>query len=308
MVVAINGVATGRHVLQRLKRQAVEDGVLRRPVGTNHCVLVLITLELRGLDRTSFETSLQGGNGRRHLGPHVDQIIATIATDNVNVATRGRDTRNVNSVTGLDDSPDLLGVAVNQGNFTSITQGDGENVGQVDVVHLLGRTLVDRDQQLPATLDVCKAPLRGRFGRHLEVGSHVDDLLLGQNVVEVDHAAFGTVGDDFLQTALAELGRVRRLKVLTGRTLAQHAVAASATLEIQLASFGLVSSRQGRCSGGSGGRGGSSFLLCRGGKGGRYSQRQSSQQKGVTYKFLHISSPLIENRRALSQSDINAGR
>ncbi len=153
----------------------------------------------------------------------------------------------MNGIAGLDAVDDLLGVAVDQSNLARVTQGDGEHVLEVDLVHLLGRTLVDRNDLLPARHHVLHAPLRRHVGRHLDVGGNVTDLVLRQDVVEVDHAAVGSIGDDLLEARLSELQRAAfghlavlvglrpgRLQALSGGALTQHAVATGAALEVDL--------------------------------------------------------------------------
>ena len=88
-----------------------------------------------------------------------------------------------------------------------VAQGDREHVLQVDLVHLLGRTLIDRNQELPAVLHVLQRELGRNRRLDLNVARHQVDFILGQDVVVVDHAAFGTVGDDLLETLGAQLQR-----------------------------------------------------------------------------------------------------
>ncbi len=82
------------------------------------------------------------------------------------------------------------------------------------------------------------------------------DFFLGQDVVEVNHSAIGTVTDDLFQTLLTQLERAAlghvavlvllppvRLQVLAGGALTQHAVAAGTTLEINLLGLFFLSRR-----------------------------------------------------------------
>lgn len=250
VIVAIDGVATGRHDLHRLERLAVHDRVLGRPVGATDQVLVLVALELGGIDRTGIRTQAHGGDRGGLFVEHVDDGGQAVTTDGVNVAARSRQAGDVHRVAGIEDLPDLVGVAVDQRELARVAQRDREHVLQVDLVHLLGRTVLDGDQQLPAVLHVLERELGRDRRRVLDVTRHQVDLFLGQDVIVVDHAAFGAVRDDLLEALGAELegaalqlGAVRsglgpvRLEVLAGGALAQHAVATCAALEVDLLAF-----------------------------------------------------------------------
>ena len=153
----------------------------------------------------------------------------------------------MHGVAGLDDAADFLGVAVDQGHFAGVSQGDREHVLEVVVVHLLGRPILDRHDDLPGIHRVLEAVLGRHIRRHLDVLGHQGDFVLGQDVVEIHHAAVGTVADDLFQTRLTELDRSAfglaavlggaapvRLEVLAGSALAQHTMTAGAALEVDL--------------------------------------------------------------------------
>ena len=164
----------------------------------------------------------------------------------------------MHGVAGLDDAADFLGVAIDQGHFARVAQRHREHVLQVDLVHLLGRTLVDRHDDLPGIHRFLEAVLWRHIRRVLDVACHQVDFFLGQDVIKVHHAAIGTVADDLFQTRLTQGQRTTfsglaflvglapmRLKVLAGGTLAQDTVATSATLEVNLLGGFLFSGRHG---------------------------------------------------------------
>jgi hypothetical protein len=188
--------------------------------------------------------------------PHVDQRHQAVAADGVDVAARCRQAGDVHRVAGVQDLPDLLGVAVHQRQLARVTQGDGEDVLQVHLVHLLLRPLVHRHQQLPGSLHVLQAELGRHIRRALDVARHDVDLFLGQDVVVVDHPALGAQADDLFQAVGTQLERAAfgdvavlvllgpvRLQVLAGGALAQHPVATGAAFEVDLLAdldFGLT--------------------------------------------------------------------
>ena len=239
VIIAVDRDTPCRHVLQRLQGQAIENRVLRRPVGTDNRVLVLETLGFGSFDRTRLHTGLDGGDHGRFFKPEVDHVEPAIAPDNVDVAARQRHAGNMHGVAGLDDAPYLLGITVDQRHLAGIAQRHREDVVQIDVVHLFGRPLVDRHMQLPGAAHVGQAPLGRRVGRHLDIGRHVLDFILAQDIVEVRHAPFSAVTHDFFQPRVAQLAGVFRFEIFARRTFAQHAVAAGATLEIRFAASGL---------------------------------------------------------------------
>ena len=257
MVFAINGHTTSGHDLARLEGVTIHDDVLGRPVGTGNGVLVFKALELGGINGACVEADLDFSHNSRFFHPQVDQAQTTVATNNVNITARSGEAGNMNRIAGLDDGADFLGITVDQGNFTGITQGDREHVVQVEVVHLLLRTLVNRNDDLPGIHRVLEAVLRRHIRRVLDVLGHQGNFVLGQNVVEVHHTAIGTVADDLFQTSLTQLERTAfgglaflvllgpmRFQVLACCALTQHAVAACATLEVNLLCLFLFSSRQ----------------------------------------------------------------
>ena len=85
---SIYGHAACRHDLLRLKREAVHDHVLRRPVGSRNCVFVFKALVLRRLDRTRFQADLDRGDLVRLLHPQVYHVDLGVAANHVQVASR----------------------------------------------------------------------------------------------------------------------------------------------------------------------------------------------------------------------------
>ena len=258
MVLTVHGHATGRNHLQRLQRVAFHDGVLRWPVAAGNCILVFKALELGGINRTCIECNLDFSHDGGLFHPQVDQRDPAIATNHVNVTARSGQTGDMDCIASLDNTADFLGIAVNQSNFTGVTQRDREDVVQVELVHLLGRTLVDRHDDLPGIQLILEAVLWRHIRRVLDVACHQVDFFLGQDVIKVHHAAIGTVTDDLFQTRLTQGQRTTfsglaflvghapmRLKVLAGGTLAQDTVATSATLEVNLLGCLFFSGRHG---------------------------------------------------------------
>ena len=249
VLLLVHGVAAGGDDLQRLQRVAVHDDELRRPVGAGNGVLVFKALVLAGLDRTRFQAGADLGHVVGLLHPQVDHVDLGVAADHEQVATRGRQARDVHRVAGLDDVDDLLGVAVDQRHFTRVTQRGREDVADVVVVHLLLRPLLRRHDDLPGRLHVVKAVLRRRRRVVLDVARHQVHFLLGHFAagLPVGHAGRRAVGDEDLQVVGAlGLGDVRGQR-FAGGALAQHAMAAGAALEIDLAGqieFGLGQGRR----------------------------------------------------------------
>ena len=137
-------------------------------------------------------------------------------------------------VAGFDDLHDFLGIAVNQGNLTGVTQGNAEDVFQVQVVHLFLRTVFRSNDHLPGVLHVSQAEL-GRLWRlvHDVLGHQFHGFFVevtrGQ---PVRHTGRGAVADKGLQVVDATLlGNIRGQR-LTGGAFAQYTVTAGAALEV----------------------------------------------------------------------------
>ena len=248
VVFVVDVHATRADDLARLERVTVHQHELRRPVGTGDRHLVFPALEFAGLDRARFQSNLDFSHVVGLFHPQVDQVQTGVAADHVQVAPRSRQARDVHRVAGLDDVDDLLGVAVDQRHLAGITQGDRHDVVDVVVVHLLLGTLRHRHVFLARLLHV----LQREFGRRrrvvLDVAGHQVDRLFvhfaaGQ---PVRHAGRRTVGNEDFQVlgAFAD-GQVGRQR-LAGGALAQHAVATSAALEVDLAGAGEFGLRHGR--------------------------------------------------------------
>ena len=103
----------------------------------------------------------------------------------------------MHGIASLDNAADFFGIAVDQCNFTGITQGDREHIVQVVLVHLLGRAIFDRNQDFPRIHLILEAELWWHIRCVLDVLGHQRQFFLSQNVVKVHHAAIGTVTDDF---------------------------------------------------------------------------------------------------------------
>ena len=94
-------------------------------------------------------------------------------------------------ITGLECGHDFLGVAIDQRNFAIIAQRHGKQVAQVKLVHLFGRAVFHRHDDLPGCLHVLQAHFRRGHRRLLYVARHQIDLCFGQLAAgaEVRHAA-----------------------------------------------------------------------------------------------------------------------
>src|SRR5690606_5640149 len=106
------------------------------------------------------------------LEPHVDDGGQAVAAHGIDIAAGGGQARDVHRVAGVEDLPDLVVVAVDQGQLAGVAQRDGEDVLQVDLVHLLLRTLGNRNEQLPAFFHVLQGELGRHVGRLLDVARH----------------------------------------------------------------------------------------------------------------------------------------
>ena len=135
-------------------------------------------------------------------------------------------------VAGRDVGDDFVLVAVDDGDLADITLDDQEEVFPVAVVHGLGRVILGVDEDLVTLFHQSQRHLR-RYRRHLlDVLGHHGDFVLRQDIVEVVHAAFSTVGNDLFQAGLTQFLGVLGLQVLAGGALAQGAVTAGAALEV----------------------------------------------------------------------------
>ena len=177
VLLRVDGHAARGDHLERLERRAIHDHVLRRPVGACDRVLVLVALELRGLDRARLDADLDLGDLVRHRHEQVDQVGPAVAADRVDVAPGVRQARDVHGVARADDIDDLLGVAVDQRHLARVTQRDREDVVDVVVVLLPGRPLVDRHDDVPRCLHLLHAELRRLRRLVLHVARHQIHLL-----------------------------------------------------------------------------------------------------------------------------------
>ena len=107
----------------------------------------------------------------------------------------------MNRITSFHNVDDLFGVAINQGNFTAVAQRGREDVGDVEVVHLLGGPVFWGHRHLPGAFHVVHAPLWWRGRCVLNVARHQVHLLLGQfaRCLPIRHASRGAVGDEHFQ-------------------------------------------------------------------------------------------------------------
>ena len=176
-----DGHAASGDDLARLERIAVHDHELWRPVGAGNRVFVFVTLCLRAFDRACFHADLDFGDRVRFFHPQVDQVDLGVAADHEHVAARSRHARDVDGVASVQDADDLLAVAVDQGDFTGIAQGHREQVRKVEIVHLLFRTLLNRNDDLPRCFHFFQAEFRRCRRRLLDVTSHQVDFIVGQD-------------------------------------------------------------------------------------------------------------------------------
>src|SRR5690606_3128434 len=136
VVRAIAGLPAGGDDFHRLPGLAVHARVPGRPVGATGRVPVFLALELGTVPRAGIGAQANGRDGGRFRIPHVDDGGQAIAADGVDIAAGGGQTRDVHRVAGIEDLPDLVGITVDQRELAGVTQGDGEDVLQVDLVHL----------------------------------------------------------------------------------------------------------------------------------------------------------------------------
>ncbi len=123
-----------------------------------------------------------------------------------------------------------------QGHLTGVAQGHRHQVVDVDIVHLLGRPVLGRDDDLPAFAHFRHAPFRRRRRFEQQVTGHQVHVFLGKLArrAPVRHPGRRTVGDEALQVVVAVLARDVGRQRLAGGALAQNAVAAGAALEVEL--------------------------------------------------------------------------
>ena len=65
--------------------------------------------------------------------------------------------------------------------LAGVTQGDGEQVLQIEIVHFLLWALVDRNNDLPRSLHLLQAIFGRRRWRLLDVTRHEVDFVIGQH-------------------------------------------------------------------------------------------------------------------------------
>src|SRR3989338_9123397 len=231
--------AASRNYLQRLQRVAFMDHVLRRPVSAGDRVLVFVALELRGFDRARFGAGLHFGHDVGHLRPQVDQSELGVAAGHVQITAGCGVARDMHCVASVERGDDFFVIAVDQSYFAVIAQRGGEDVVQIDVVHLLRWAIFHRNQNLPCGFDIGQTHFWRSYRRLLHVTRHQIDFFFGQLATGLKtwHTARRTVTDKCLQVIRAfGNGKVRRQR-FAGRTLTQHTMTTSATLEKDLASL-----------------------------------------------------------------------
>ena len=232
--------ATGAFDLERLKRVAVHDHILRRPIGPCDGVFVFPPLEFRGFDRTRLGADLDFGNGCRRVHPQVYHRDLGVTTNDIQIAARCRDAADMHRIARLDDRLDLIGFAVDQGNLAGIAQRHREQVVDVDVVHLFRRPFLGRHDDLPGLFHLGHAEFWRRGRVEQQIAGHHVDLLFGQLArgAPVRHARGRAISDKVAQIFIPVVAGNVGGQGFARRTLAQHAVAACAALEIDL--VGLV--------------------------------------------------------------------
>ena len=135
----IHRKATGRDDLPRLESIAVHQHELWRPVGTGDGQLVLVSLVLRSFDGTGFQADLDFSHGLRIFHPQIDEIDPGVAADHEKVTSRGRNSRNVHRIAGIDDFDKFLGIAIDEGDLTGVAQRYRDQIVEVIAVLLFCR-------------------------------------------------------------------------------------------------------------------------------------------------------------------------
>ncbi len=137
-------------------------------------------------------------------------------------------------IAGVDHRLDLVARAIDQGHLAGIAQRHREQVVDRDVVRLLARTILRRNQQLPAGAHLGHAEL-GRRGRvEQQIPGHNVDLFIGHLArgSPVRHSRWRAVIDEVVQIIKTHFAGDVGGEGLARRTLAQHAVAAGTPLEV----------------------------------------------------------------------------
>ncbi len=142
----------------------------------------------------------------------------------------------MHGITGLDDAEDFLRVAVDDGNLPGVTQRHREEVVDIAVVLRFGRAIFGRNQDFPGRLHLRHAEFRRHRRFLLQEARHDVDLLRRHLTggAPVRHTGRRAVGDQGLEVFRAFVERDVRSQRLAGGSLAQDAMAAGATFEIQL--------------------------------------------------------------------------
>ncbi len=101
----------------------------------------------------------------------------------------------------VDDIDDLLIVAVDQCHLSGVTQCQREHIVEVELVHLLLRPLLRRDEYLPASLHLRHAPFGWRRRLVLEEARHNVHIVVTQLTgrTPVGHASGRAIVNEHLQ-------------------------------------------------------------------------------------------------------------
>src|SRR5574340_795448 len=232
------GVAAGADDLEGLEGLPIEDGEMRRPVAADDGVFVLIialfAVVLAHLNRAGVVAGLNLGDLVGFFHPQVDEGHFAVTADDIGVAAGGGHAGDVDGIAAVDGVDDFVGVAVDDGHLTGITQSDDEVILPVASGLRLGRANFGRHEHVPGFLHLLERHF-GRRGRLFhQVFGHNFDLTLGQGVLAapIGHAAGGAVVDDGLQANLALGDGVIGGEGGTGGALAQRPMAAGAALEV----------------------------------------------------------------------------
>src|SRR5690606_34471477 len=133
VLLGVHGVAAGGDNLHRLQGFTVHDYVLGRPVGAGNGVLVLISLVFGGFHRAGLGADLDLGNIFRLRHIEIDHIDLGVAANYEQVAAGTGQAGDMHRVAGIYDADNFLGVAVDQCHLATVPQGDGEQIGEVEL-------------------------------------------------------------------------------------------------------------------------------------------------------------------------------
>ena len=143
-------------------------------------------------------------------------------------------------ITGIDNTDNLLAIAIDQRNLAGITQCHGEDIVKIVVVHLLLWTLLGIDQQLPAVLHFRHTEFRRNRRFVLKVFGHQHHLIRGERagLAPTRHTGRRTEVDKHFQVIGTLSKRNVRRQRFARRALAQHTMTTRTTLKVDLFCLG----------------------------------------------------------------------